>query len=93
MYDDLQTVAHTVDAAGFVLVGGQRVPSNNPGKMLRSCASYKAHCQLCAQVNVTIPQRLVSQFEHAIGAVRYFHASPVGAFNDYRLCVSCKERP
>lgn len=92
MYDGLYTVSSTVDAQGFVLVDGVRV-LNAKGVMLKSRTSYQAHCQLCGQVNVTIPLRVVTEFEHAINARRYFHASPVGAFSDYRLCDGCKVTP
>lgn len=90
MYDHLETVSHKVDAQGFVLVRGKRV-INVPGVMLKSRPSDKVVCQLCGQCNVVMPMRVVSEFEHAIGARRYFHVPPVNAFNDYRLCGGCKE--
>lgn len=90
MHDNIKTVAHTVDAQGFVLVRGKRV-INTPGVHLKSRTSDKVHCQLCGQCNVTIPLRVVSEFEHAINARRYFHVPPVGSFNEYRLCDVCAE--
>lgn len=89
MYDSLKTIKHKIDADGFVLVRGKRV-LNVAGKMLRARPSDTCTCQLCGG-RVPMPMRVVSEFEHAIGARRYFHVPPVGAFNEYRLCGACKE--
>ncbi len=95
MYDHLATITHTVDAQGFVLVNGERVLnhiSNGKDVHLRACPVVKVHCQRCCTVNVNIPQRLVSEYEHAIERTRYFHASPVAAWKsvEYRLCTACR---
>ena len=92
MYDRLESVEHTVDQQGFVLVGGERVINTiDHGRpvLLKSSKSYRACCQLCTKMDVEVPLRLVSEFEHAIGAARYFHVGVTGAFNDYRLCAAC----
>ena len=96
MYAHLETVDHTVDRDGFVLVKGQRVINtidNGRPVFLKSQKSYQATCQLCARCNVEVPLRLVAEFEHAIDAVRYFHVGPSGTWNAraYRLCTACKE--
>ena len=94
MYSHLPTIPHTVDRQGFVLVHGQRVINtidNGRPVFLKSRTSARVTCQLCAQCNVDMPLRLVSEFEHSIDAQRFFHAPPVGAFNDYRHCAECKE--
>lgn len=88
-YSHLSTISHTVDSAGFVLVRGKRV-LNVPGVMLKSTASYQSHCQRCARCNVTVPLRVVSEFEHAINARRYFHVPP--ADGGESLCGECKEQ-
>ncbi len=95
MYAHLPSIPHTVDRQGFVLVHGQRVINtidNGKPVFLKSSREYRSHCQLCAQCNVTVPLRLVSEFEHAIDAVRYFHVPAFNAFNEHRLCDGCKEQ-
>jgi hypothetical protein len=78
MYDDLPTIAATVDAAGFVLVDGTRV-LNTPGKMLRAAEPYRVTCPRC-HAQTPRPLRVVSEVEPAIGCMRHFHAPEIGAW-------------
>ena len=84
MYDDLPTIEHTVDAHGFVLVDGKRV-LHVPGANLKHTPSFVARCQYCLNA-VTLPLRVVSEFEHAIGARRYFHAPVPGETLTHETC-------
>ncbi len=92
MYDHLQTVDHTVDAQGFVLVNGERV-FNAKRKHLSARKSYEGCCQRCAVGRIEIPLRVVTEYEHAIEMQRYFHVGPARAHSnrEYDLCPTCKE--
>lgn len=85
MYDDLPSIQHTIDAEGFVLVDGKRVP-NVPGKMLKH-SEHRAHCLLCSQ-SYPFPLRVVSEYESAEGiGLRYFHAPVPG-----KHACACRSR-
>lgn len=84
MYDDLPSIEHTVDAAGYVLVNGERV-LNVPGAMLKHQAMYTAMCQRCHEP-LDKPLRVVSEYESAIETVRYFHAPVPGTSNVHETC-------
>lgn len=83
MYSHLPSIAHTVDAQGFVLVSGKRV-LNVPGRDLRTMTA-STPCQRCAE-HIELPLRVVSEYETAIDAVRYFHAPVEGSPT---LCAAC----
>lgn len=84
MYSHLASVAHTVDAQGFMLVNGARV-LNVPGRNLRAMTATTP-CQRCAE-RIELPLRVVSEYEAAINAVRYFHAPVDGSPT---LCAACE---
>jgi hypothetical protein len=83
MYSHLASVEHAIDAQGFVLVGGVRV-LNVPGQNLKALTAT-APCQRCAD-RIAQPLRVVSEYEAAIDAVRYFHAPVAGSPT---LCGKC----
>jgi hypothetical protein len=97
MYDDLETVDHAVDRAGFVLVNGERV-INTPCVYLRAMTYGDTRCQRCGEA-AKLPLRVVCEYEHAIGSLRYFHAPvpgsvslcPLHPMQSYRVHVRARE--
>ncbi len=87
MYSHLESVEHTIDSQGFVLVAGVRVLNVQGHNLKTLFAPTSTTCQRCGG-RVPQPMRVVCEYEAAFDAVRYFHA-PVP--NTPTRCASCQE--
>lgn len=83
---DVKEIA--VDAQGYVLVDGKRVVNNASGWMLKHLPVAMYTCQRCRQITVPVRQKVVSEWEDAMDARKYYHtaAVPVPAY-----CPPCQE--
>jgi hypothetical protein len=91
MYEDLPSVAHTVDRAGFVVVDDKRVLTQ-PGEPLRYQSTALITCQRCGRRAVAQSLRVVCEADKRIrGGKRYFHV-PARTARGRDICVDCHER-
>ncbi len=68
-------IEHTVDAQGFVLVDGHRVPHTAAGDHLRWTPSCTTNCAKCHRHNVPQTMHVVAQLDDVVpGGVQYFTA-------------------
>lgn len=82
-------IAHTLDAEGFVLVAGKRVPKNT-GAPLRHEASFDAPCQAACGAMVSNPLVVAVRFEPALGRKMYWMHPAPRAGRDF--CAKCAAR-
>ncbi len=81
-------IEHTVDAQGFVLVDGHRVPHTAAGDHLRWTPSCTTNCARCHRHNVPQTMHVVAQLDDVVpGGVQYFTAIQ----DMRRLCDECGE--
>lgn len=78
-----------IDAQGFVLVAGRRVPSDWKGAPLRAMPHAVCTCQRCREATVRVAAVVAVRIEDAVpGGLQYHHTIAEDA---PRLCASCRE--
>lgn len=83
-------IPSTVDADGFVLVAGARVPNDWKATPLRARPLFFTTCHHCRELTVATPTVVAVRSEPAIpGGLQYHH---VFACESATRCVACEAK-